>query len=191
MAVPQPESLELREGTGEPRTERGKREKAAGERRGAGRQGAWSSCPHLPQELEGAESAVALEVGGTVRAWVGRKPECASPPTSLDNDPLFLLIHLLPGTQWLPRSQCLLLGYMREGGVCSTGRVLPICPRASGAGVSPGPSARSEGKTAEPSAELVTLSGRWLHPLSSSLLRARPVAWWMTKFSPREVRTAL
>lgn len=62
MAVPQPEPLELREGTGEPRTERGKREKAAGERRGAGRQGAWSSCPHLPQELEGAESAVALEV---------------------------------------------------------------------------------------------------------------------------------
>jgi len=30
---------------------------------GGGRQGAWSSCPHLPQELGEAESAVALEVG--------------------------------------------------------------------------------------------------------------------------------
>jgi len=54
---------------------------------------------------------------GTVRAWVGRQPGCASPPTPLDNDPLLFLIHLLPGTQWLPRSQGLLLGYMREGDV--------------------------------------------------------------------------
>lgn len=51
------ESLELREGTGEPRTERGKGGKQPGKVGGC-RQGAWSSCPCLPQEL-GEQLAVA------------------------------------------------------------------------------------------------------------------------------------